>query len=299
MSITVKDASGATQTVETLPVKGQADSSASLPVVLASNALAEPGGAPITGASMPAGGVGMTGWLSAIWSKLSGAALESGGNLASIATAAGAPADAAYTSGSGGVIGLLKGIFGKLAGTLAVSWSGQSVGVSSLPALASGSNVVGYVGSLNVQTAPITPTIQAAAYSSTYALGNLQVVPFFRTTGQPSGLLDQFALQWVGGETVPVTVFIFSKNPTLSTFTDKTTAVVNSADAKYLVTAPFVLTAAAANGSTISFAAQAFSLSVKNQDTSATVNLYVAIVAGGAVTPAIGDLSFTLSGALD
>jgi hypothetical protein len=42
-------------------------------------------GAAITGANLPAGGVGLTGWLSAIWSKLGGAALETGGNLASIA----------------------------------------------------------------------------------------------------------------------------------------------------------------------------------------------------------------------
>jgi hypothetical protein len=34
--------------------------------------------APITGASMPAGGVGLTGWLSAIWTRLAGVTLASG-----------------------------------------------------------------------------------------------------------------------------------------------------------------------------------------------------------------------------
>ena len=34
--------------------------------------VAEPGGAAITGAAMPSGGVGLTGWLSAIWKALTG-----------------------------------------------------------------------------------------------------------------------------------------------------------------------------------------------------------------------------------
>jgi hypothetical protein len=62
---------------------------------------ANDGGAAISGTAMPSGGSGLTGWLSAIWAKLSG--------------------------------------------TLSVSWTGQSVGVASLPALPAGSNVIGAV----------------------------------------------------------------------------------------------------------------------------------------------------------
>lgn len=57
-------------------------------------------------------------------------AKETGGNLATtatntgnVSTATGAQADATYTTGSGSVISLLKGIFGKIAGTLTVSGS--------------------------------------------------------------------------------------------------------------------------------------------------------------------------------
>ena len=99
-------------------------------------------GAAITGAAMPSGGVGALGWLSAIWSKLSGtlsvsaaslplptgAALEAGGNLAAISAAAGTQADAAYSgSGSGSPISLLKWIGAALKGTLSVSWAGLTV----------------------------------------------------------------------------------------------------------------------------------------------------------------------------
>src|SRR5258708_7827458 len=48
-------------------------------------------------------------------------ALEAGGHLAAVDTVQGAQADAAYTTGSGSVIAILKGIFTKLAGTLTIS----------------------------------------------------------------------------------------------------------------------------------------------------------------------------------
>jgi hypothetical protein len=50
-------------------------------------------GAAITGASIPAGGVGLTGWLSAIWSKLSGALSITGSVTANIGTAGGLALD--------------------------------------------------------------------------------------------------------------------------------------------------------------------------------------------------------------
>jgi hypothetical protein len=50
---------------------GQAAKAASLSIVPASNlSNLEPAGAAITGATMPSGGVGLTGWLSAIWKAL-------------------------------------------------------------------------------------------------------------------------------------------------------------------------------------------------------------------------------------
>jgi hypothetical protein len=66
-------------------------------------------GAAITGASIPAGGVGLTGWLSAIWSNVSTAANQLTANTT------------------------LASILSKLSGVLSVSWSGQSVGVGNKP----------------------------------------------------------------------------------------------------------------------------------------------------------------------
>ncbi len=93
-----KDANGNLFPVTPTPIGPQAGAGA-ICVTPAADAVAEPGGAAIAGASMPTGGSGLTGWLSAIWSKLSGtltvsaaslplpygAAQEAGGNLAAIA----------------------------------------------------------------------------------------------------------------------------------------------------------------------------------------------------------------------
>ncbi|MCI4680163.1 hypothetical protein K9U39_10905 [Rhodoblastus acidophilus] len=97
----LKDANGNLIPVNSTPIGPQPGAS-SLCVTPASDAVAEPGGLPISGISMPSGGAGLTGWLSAIWKTLTG--------------------------------------------TLSVSWTGQSVGVSSLPALPAGSNVIGRIG---------------------------------------------------------------------------------------------------------------------------------------------------------
>ena len=67
----LKDANGNQFPVTSTPIGPQAGASA-ICTTPASDAVAEPGGAAITGASMPAGGVGLTGWLSAIWKAITG-----------------------------------------------------------------------------------------------------------------------------------------------------------------------------------------------------------------------------------
>ncbi len=155
--------------------------------------------------------------------------------------------------------------------------------------------VSGNIGGYDYQTAPVAPTIQNAAYAASNVIGGLQTVAAFRTTAQPAGKLDQFMLNWNGGETTPVTVYIFAKNPTSTTCADKTAFSLAPADQKYLVTPPFTLVAASAQGATQSFANYLLAASVRNQDTSATTNLYVCLVVGSSVTPVVGDLSFTIS----
>jgi hypothetical protein len=379
------DSSSASKTGQTLPIGAQAGATSVSSVPASDLANIEPGGTPITGASMPAGGVGMTGWLSAIWSELSGtlavsaaalplptgAALDTsvqqvktalgspfqaGGsisnttfastqsgqwNITNISGTISLPTGAATSAlqpalnGDGGALAHITNLpatqaisaaslpLPSGAATSALQTTGNTslasivtalgsplqaggsigntaFGVSSLPALAAGSNIIGYAGSLNFQTAPVVPTIQAAAYASGNVIGGkLTVANVFRNTTQPSATLSQFLLGWAGAETVVVTVYLFSRNPTSGTYTDKTAMTLAAADAQYLVTAPFTITAAASAGTTQTFAAQSLSLSVQNRDSSVTQNLYAVLVVGGAVTPAVGDLFFSISGVLD
>jgi hypothetical protein len=57
---------------------GVAPSSADAALVITNRDILETAGAPITGATMPTGGLGLTGWLSAIWKALTGTLTVSG-----------------------------------------------------------------------------------------------------------------------------------------------------------------------------------------------------------------------------
>jgi len=78
------DIGGANGNAEALLTGGQKTSAQSISIVRASDSLAEPGGAAITGASMPSGGLGITGWLSAIWKALGGTLSTQAANPATI-----------------------------------------------------------------------------------------------------------------------------------------------------------------------------------------------------------------------
>ena len=87
-------------------------------------------------------------------STLSNYAIESGGNLDSvrtntsaISTATGTTSDTAWAgSGTSTIIAALRGIYTKLAGSIAVTQSGSNWAISSLPALPTGTNLIGKVG---------------------------------------------------------------------------------------------------------------------------------------------------------
>ena len=155
------------------------------------------------------------------------------------------------------------------------------------------------ISTFNLNTAPVVPTIQNAAYAAGNCMGGLQTVSFFRTTAQPSGILNQFLLGFLGTETTPITVYIFGKNPA-TTFADKASPTWTAADSKLLVVPPFTLVPAAPSyGITTTFANYLFAASVMNLDGSPSINLYVALIAGASVTPAVGDLWFSMAGTLD
>lgn len=146
----------------------------------------------------------------------------------------------------------------------------------------------------------VVPVIQNAAYASGNAVGSLQTVQAFRSPATPTGIFNGLSLGWIGTETTPLTFYIFDKNPTASTCTDKTAFSLAAADNTKLAFAPFTLTAAAPSvGTTSTFADFVYVRSVQNHDTPTTANLYICAVTGGTFTPAVGDLNYRVEVAVD
>lgn len=146
-----------------------------------------------------------------------------------------------------------------------------------------------------------TPTVQNAAYSSGNAIGGLQTIAFFRTVTQPSGILNNIRVASQGGSTAAMTLYIFNANPSASTCTDKVAFVLNSADvSKLIATTPPVLTPAVVGvGTTVTMASQQLPVSVKNTDSTATINLYVCAVTAGYTPASTSDLVFKFAGIQD
>lgn len=170
-----------------------------------------------------------------------------------------------------------------------------------MPVVGPTSGALGNVGGFNISVSS-TPTVQNASYSSGNAIGGLQTIAFFRTTAQPSGILNNVLISSQGGSTTAITLYIFNANPSASTCTDKSAFALNSADvSKLIATTPPILTPAVVGvGTTVTMASQQLPISVKNTDGTATVNLYVCAVVGGTVTPAsTSDLVFKFAGVQD
>jgi hypothetical protein len=157
--------------------------------------------------------------------------------------------------------------------------------------LQAGCNVGGF--EFDVST---NPTVQNASYSSGNCMGGFQTVAVARTSGG-TGLLNTLTIMSKGGSVVAMQFYIFQQNPSSSTCTDKSTFTLNAADLPNLI-ATFSLTPAAPTGTTVTYAeasglARAFT-------TNGNSNIYVAIVAGGTVTPAsTSDLIFNVMGPRD
>ena len=151
---------------------------------------------------------------------------------------------------------------------------------------------IGQTGGFNI-VVPNAPTVQASAYSASNAIGGLQTVAAFRTTAQPSGILNYVQVISHGGSTQGITIYGWSKTPT-GTCTDKAAFVPQQADEPYALPGfPVVLTPAVTQGTTVSRASQSIVTSVNNQDTSPAVNLYFCAVVNGSVTPgSTTDLTF-------
>lgn len=145
-----------------------------------------------------------------------------------------------------------------------------------------------FVGGFNAM-ASSTPTVQNAAYSASNAIGGWQQVAAFRTTTQPSGVLDYVSVASKGGSTTALTIYGFTKSSAnlSSTCADKSAFSLAAADLSALIPGfPITLTPATTQGTTITSASSAVVVSVKNADSTPSTNLTFCAVVGGSVTPA-------------
>ena len=196
---------------------------------------------------------------------------------------------------SGDAVSLCINVVSTASGSAVESCVPVSAGAP-LPVAPSGAGGGNVSASLNKGPISITPPVTASAYTANNAIGGLQTVSVFRTTAQPSGIINSISLASKGGLTATEVLYVFTKSPA-STCTDKAAFVLSSADLPYLVGGtPITLSPATTAGTTQTTAAASLNVSVSNQDSSPTTNLYVCAVTTGTPTPAsTSDLIFNYS----
>lgn len=166
---------------------------------------------------------------------------------------------------------------------------GNSGSGSSTPSYVSG-NVGGYD-----KVIPSTPTVSTSAYSANEAMGGWQNVAVFRSTSQPSGLLDAIQVNSKGGMTAGLNIWAFRRLSAnlSSTCTDSAAFVLSSADLPYLIPGfPITISSlSAANGATQTTGPYPFTppISVNNADPTASLNFAFCAVTNG--TPTLGSAS--------
>ncbi|MGH6822410.1 MAG: hypothetical protein ACREC4_02790 [Methylocella sp.] len=246
-----------------------------------------------TGITPPTGAVGIRGWLSGIFNRLGGAALESGGNLSALVTAV----QGAIPAGTN-VIGDLRNI----TGTVSLP-TGASTSANQPTNAAQGSVTSGQTGSLaqaaasttaptittaqtnplstdllsqlriahGSNTLPFTPVVTSnGAYAAGNMLGGLITV----TTSPSNGFIQSISImsRTVLATPPPLLVYFFTQAPS-GTFTDKNNPVITVATENTKVLGFITIPAAQADtklGNTtwsyqkigINFALQGFTMAI-------------------------------------
>jgi hypothetical protein len=133
----------------------------------------------------------------------------------------------------------------------------------------------------------VVPTVQNASYTAGQSLGGLQTISV-GTTNSLTGILDQIGIASTGGSTVAVVVYIWDKNPTGTTCTDKSNFVKSQTDNQHLITgAPLLLSPAlVVSGQDTATYASATNLTGNFVNSSTNTNLYACVLANATVTPA-------------
>ena len=185
-----------------------------------------------------------------------------------------------------------------IAGTYGLVQCDSSGKLIVIPGTAAPGTFVGLVGGFNAIISN-TPTVQNAAYSASNAIGGFQQIAVFRSSAQPSGIIDYISVMSKGGSTTALTIYAFNKSSAnlSSTCTDKSAFSLNSADLSALIPGfPVTLTPATTQGTTVTSASQSVVVSAKNADGTPSTNITLCAVVGGSVTPAsTTDLVFNLA----
>ena len=204
------------------------------------------------------------------------AAQETGGNLATIAIANGAPSDATWSgSGNGSEISILKAVVGKLSAPLATSISGtvpvsgtfwqatQPVSLTSLPALSSGANTIGAVTQASGPWTGNQTQIAGAAIAT--AASGIQKVGIVGNAGAAFDAAGQNATAppnaiIIGGQfnTTPTTVVSGNVSPLQIDSSANLKVTINTA----VLTKPASFVSAGASQMGLSVASSAVSLTV-------------------------------------
>lgn len=145
------------------------------------------------------------------------------------------------------------------------------------------------------------PTVQNASYTAGQSLGGLQTISI-GSTNSLSGILTGVSVESKGGSTTGIVAYVWSKNPTNTTCTDKTNFVVSTVDNEALVNnAPILLTPAiVASGQDTHTYAAATNLVGNFVNGSTNTDLYVCLLANATVTPTTtSDLRLNLQGVKD
>src|SRR6185437_4572961 len=134
--------------------------------------------------------------------------------------------------------------------------------------------------------ASVIPTVQNASYTAGQSLGGLQTISI-GTTNSLSGILTGISVESKGGSTTGIVAYVWSKNPTNTTCTDKANFVVSTVDNEALVNnAPVLVTPAiVASGQDTHTYAAATNMVGNFANGSANTDLYVCLLTNATVTP--------------
>lgn len=172
----------------------------------------------------------------------------------------------------------------QVAGTATATGTGASNAGTQRVTVSSDSSIIVTATGNDVS---VTPTIQNASYISGNNMGGLQTIAL----GTSVSVLSQVTLASQGGLVTGKVIYLFFANPTGSTFTDKGTFTIATADLSKILDI-FTITPTVPTGTTKSFgAASNLALGIPSGGT-----IYLAIVETVTETPAsTTDLVLTLS----